>query len=289
MVVDIYQYFKHHPKHNKLIGNDYLFVEYKCPINVEKFELWTESHLITYVINGRKDWITQSSTYEIKAGDSLFIRKGVYTTKQHLNEDYCVILFFLNDDFIKRFISENNNFSRKIDLKKNHEQVFPIHSTETIHSLIESIFHYLKQGINIPRSLVELKFNELLFNIALNPDNKDIVEFFNSVSNSAKTNMEDVMMKNFRSDLKTVEFAELCGRSLSTFKRDFKGNFNTTPSKWLKSKRLEYAKTLILGTDLNINEICYESGFKNNSHFISAFKSKFNLPPHQFKAKYPET
>jgi hypothetical protein len=51
MRVDIYNYFKHSPKYNKLIGDDYLFVEYKCPIIDEEFELWTESRLITYVIN----------------------------------------------------------------------------------------------------------------------------------------------------------------------------------------------------------------------------------------------
>jgi AraC-like DNA-binding protein len=83
-----------------------------------------------------------------------------------------------------------------------------------------------------------------------------------------------------------TEFARLCGRSISTFKRDFNMHFNTTPSSWLKSKRLDYAKTLLLGSSLNINEVCYESGFKNNSHFVSAFKSKFKLPPGQFKAKY---
>lgn len=286
MIVDIYNYFKHHPKYNKLIGDDYLLVEYKCPLNVDEFKLWSEFHLITYVINGRKDWITQSITYKIRAGDSLFIRRGIYTTKQYLEEEYCVLLFFMNDNFIKRFIGENPQFYRSIDAGKNYSQVFQIHTSETFHNLIVSIFLYLKQAAHIPRNLVELKFRELLFNIAMNPLNTGIVEFFNSVSNSAKVDIEDIMMKHFQADLSTAEFARLCGRSLSTFKRDFSKHFNTTPAKWLISKRLEYAQTLIIGTDLNMNEICYESGFKNNSHFVSAFKNKFKLPPHQFKAKY---
>jgi hypothetical protein len=92
------------------------------------------------VINGRKDWITDSARYELRAGDALFIRKGVYVTKQYLEEEYCVILFFLNDDFIKRFISEYSEFSQKIDSEKNRAQVFPIHSNESFHSLVESIF-----------------------------------------------------------------------------------------------------------------------------------------------------
>ncbi len=286
MIVDVYQFFKHHPRYNKLVGDDYLFVEYKCPLNVEKFKLWTESHLITFVISGQKDWITPQKTYELKSGDALFVRKGVYTTRQHFEEDYCVMLFFMTDDFIKKFLLDNENFVRKIDAQENFNPVFEIHSNPSFQSLMESIFHYLSQSGNIPQNLVELKFQELLFNIALNPRNKELLHFFNSVNKSVKREIEDVMIKNFQYDLKLEDFAKLCGRSLSSFKRDFKTYFDTTPSKWLSNRRLEHAKTLLLGSDLSISEICFESGFKNASHFNRAFKSKYALPPNQFKSAH---
>jgi len=37
MAIDIYKYFLKQPRYNKLVGNDYLMVEYKCPIVVENF------------------------------------------------------------------------------------------------------------------------------------------------------------------------------------------------------------------------------------------------------------
>ncbi len=233
MIVDVYNYFKKHPRNNKLVGSNFLFVEYKCPINIEEFLLWTESHLITFVIHGKKDWITSEKTYELIAGDALFVRKGIYTTRQYLEEDYCVMLFFINDDFIRKFIAEN----------------------------------------------------ELLFNIVLNQKNNKLLDFFNAISQTKKTNIEDTMMKNFHYNLKIDEFARLCGRSLSSFKRDFESDFKTTPSRWLTTKRLEYSKTLLLGTNLNVTEICYESGFINSSHFIQAFKNKYNLPPNLFRTE----
>lgn len=98
-----------------------------------------------------------------------------------------------------------------------------------------------------------------------------------------KTDIEKTMLNNFQYNLKIEDFAKLCGRSLSVFKRDFNHLFNTTPYKWIKAKRLEYAKELLMESDLNVNQICFESGFINNSHFIKSFKEKFNLPPHQFK------
>jgi len=102
----------------------------------------------------------------------------------------------------------------------------------------------------------------------------------------SKIDIEATMLNNFQYDLQLEEFAKLCGRSLSVFKIDFFKHFDTTPFRWLKAKRLEYAKTLLLESDLTVNQICYESGFKNNSHFIKSFKEKFKLPPYQFKLKH---
>lgn len=99
------------------------------------------------------------------------------------------------------------------------------------------------------------------------------------------TKIESVMLDKFLYNLKVEEFASLSNKSLSTFKREFKDIFNTTPSRWLRSKRLEFAKKLLLEADLNINQICFESGFINISHFIQSFKSKYKLSPHQFKNK----
>ncbi|QCX38596.1 alpha/beta fold hydrolase [Aureibaculum algae] len=112
-------------------------------------------------------------------------------------------------------------------------------------------------------------------------------EFQSTKQKSSKTGIDlgIVMSENFLYNLKVEEFAKLCGRSLSAFKRDFKNTFNTTPFRWLKAKRLEYAKTLLLESDLNVNQICYESGFKNNSHFIQSFKEKFKFTPNQYKSK----
>jgi AraC-like DNA-binding protein len=281
MIVDVYEYFKQHPKYNKLVGDDYLFVEYKCPINVEEYQLWTDSHLITYVINGKKDWISSDKTYEIKGGDALFVRKGVYSTRQYFEVDYCVILFFINDDFIKNFINENNLTSTTESLQV-HDQIFEIDVNDSLDTLIHSVFNYLKQG-EVPKSLVEIKFKELLFNIILNPRNHKIKHYFTSLNETGKANLEYTMLKNFQYDLKMEDFAKLCGRSLSTFKRDLKNYFNETPGNWLKNKRLDFAKSLLTNSNLSISEICYESGFKNTSHFNTIFKEKYELPPKKYR------
>ncbi|MEJ2113837.1 MAG: AraC family transcriptional regulator [Flavobacteriaceae bacterium] len=285
MIVDLFQYFKAHPKYNKVVGDDYLIVEYKCPINSEEFQLWTESNMITYVISGKKDWIAPDKTYEITGGDALFIRKGVYSTKQHFEVEYCVILFFMTDDFIRSFINEHRQIKATKIPSKDFEQIFEIAVDDSFQSLILSVFNYLQQNQDIPQELIEIKFKELLFNIILNPKNYHLTQYFKSLEQTIKVNYEQIMLKNFQYDLKIEDFAKLCNTSLSTFKREFKTQFGDTPANWLKQKRLEYATSLLTNTNLNVNEVCYESGFKNASHFNKAFKQKYKLTPNQFRLK----
>ncbi len=284
MIIDIYRYFKEHPRYNKLVGGEYLFVEYKCPLNVEEFQLWSPSHVITYVINGRKDWFTAEGTYALHAGDALLTRKGVYTTKQYLEEEYCVMLFFLSDTFIRTFVAEQLPKGTDKDSNTSQREAVPIHSNAEIQVLIQSMFQYLKKGDAIPKELVELKFKELLFNIVLDPGNSAVRQFFHQIHNTTRTNLEDVMSKHFLHELSMADLAKLSGRSLSSFKRDFQAHFNTTPSKWLIAKRLEHAKTLLLGEDLTINEVCHQSGFKNTSHFVRVFKDRYKRTPSQFRS-----
>ncbi|MGW9686645.1 helix-turn-helix domain-containing protein [Flagellimonas sp. 2504JD1-5] len=283
MTVDVYDFFKKHPKFNKHIGNDFLLVEYKCPLNVEEFQLWTKSHLITYVISGRKDWITPKQTYCLTAGDTLFVKKGVYSTKQYLEDEYCVMLFFMNDEFIRNFTLQNHIQSRASEDEATKDGIFKIKTNDSFQILMQSILQYLTTNESIPPELVELKFKELIYNITLNKNNSTFKNLLFEISNQSKANIEQVMNSNFQYDLPIDAFAKLSGRSLSSFKRDFKKCFGTTPSKWLINRRLSYGKMLLTSTQMNINEVCHDSGFKNTSHFIKAFKKKYQLPPNQFR------
>jgi AraC-like DNA-binding protein len=87
------------------------------------------------------------------------------------------------------------------------------------------------------------------------------------------------MEANFRFNLSLEEYARLCHRSLSSFKRDFQANFQEAPGKWLLRKRLEYSAALLRTTRMNVTEIAFESGFEDVSHFSRVFKDRFQVSP----------
>lgn len=283
MVLNVYNKFKEDSSYTKVVGNDYMILEYKCPIDVDKLQVLLETNFITYVISGKKDWTSGDKTYHVKEGDAIFLKKGVYTIRQFLDVDHCVLVFFVHDEFIRHFIRENNVGTTQSQAENVDDNIFPLDVDESLQSLFFSIYTYLKMGTGIPKNLVEIKFKELLFNIVLNQKHKKLTQYFDSLNRTGMTNLDQVMLKNFQFDLQMEEFARLCGRSLSTFKREFKTAYRQTPGKWLTGKRLEYASALLLSSHLNINEIGYESGFRNSSHFNKTFKEKYQLTPKQFR------
>ena len=78
------------------------------------------------------------------------------------------------------------------------------------------------------------------------------------------------------------EFARATGRSLSTFKRDFKKFTNLSPERWLTNRRLLAAHDL-LRRDRRVSDVCFDVGFKNVSHFSAIFKKKFGVTPGQVR------
>jgi AraC family transcriptional regulator, exoenzyme S synthesis regulatory protein ExsA len=77
----------------------------------------------------------------------------------------------------------------------------------------------------------------------------------------------------------------MAGCSVSTFKRKFEQLYQSTPGKWIQTRRLEESYHLIHTTDKTISEICFEVGFENPSHFIQTFKTRFGITPKQLQYK----
>lgn len=103
------------------------------------------------------------------------------------------------------------------------------------------------------------------------------------MSDSCKPYLDEIMELNYTFNLSLAEFAMIAQRSIATFKREFKENYNTTPGKWLTQKRLEHAKLLLNTSKKNVNEIAYDSGFENATHFSRVFKEKFGFSPLQYR------
>jgi transcriptional regulator GlxA family with amidase domain len=110
-----------------------------------------------------------------------------------------------------------------------------------------------------------------------------LAAYFRKIAESDGPSVAEIMESNFRFNLSLQEYARLCHRSLSSFKREFQTSFQESPGKWLLRKRLDYAAALLRSSKLNVTQIAFESGFKDVSHFSRVFKQQFRIPPFTYR------
>ncbi|MBI2730246.1 MAG: helix-turn-helix transcriptional regulator [Sphingobacteriales bacterium] len=208
----------------------------------------------------------------------MFVRKGATIVEQFNDEGFCVVLFFIPDDFLCETLKTKSKPISTGD--KKFSPIIPLDTSETLKSFFVSIFSYFSENMEPDQALIELKFKELVLMLADNPNNAELLAYFCSMLQEPQSvSLQRIMEDNFSYNLKMEEYAVLCTRSLSAFKRDFKKHFNNTPGKWLLEKRLQHAHQLLQHSDKNVNEAAFESGFENTSHFSRSFKERFGYSP----------
>jgi AraC-like DNA-binding protein len=271
----------------QFVCRDSLITIFNCPpearLMKNKFsDLWSQENYIFYVLEGKKVWHTAHGSYEINAGDCVLVRKGACILEQFFDIGFCLVLFFIPDEFICDTLKSRSAPISKINEK--YEPVIRLQSTDTLKSFFVSMYAYFA-GTNTPdKSLLELKFRELILNIVDNRSNVQALSYFSSLmSEPQAVSLERTMNDNYCFNLSLEQYAALSNRSLSAFKRDFQKHFNSTPGKWLLEKRLQQAHLLLLHHGKTVAEAAFESGFQNVSHFSRCFKERFGSSPAAMK------
>jgi len=266
--------------------NDLLFVEYKCVVNDVKLKIWSKHNYFIYVLSGKKVWKTLQAKYEVFSGQAIFVKKGANIVHQYFDKNFCSLIIFVPDHFITD-VTRHCDIPLS-DLKnktKPSDSVIRLQPDPVLTAYFQSVLAYFGKKEQPPSSLLELKFKELILNIFSSRRNEILSAYLLSLCEENKVCIREIMERNCIYNMKMAEFARLCGRSLTSFKRDFMITYRTTPGRWLALKRLEYARHLLETTDKNINELTFESGFENPSHFIRTFKQAFHLTPLQYKKR----
>ncbi len=259
-----------------------MITAFSCPAEARlmktKFStLWTQYNYLFYVVEGRKVWHTSEGSYDISTGSCVFVRKGAFVLEQFFDVGFCLVLFFIPDDFICQTLGKK--FTAPA-VPPEQRQVIRLNTSETLAGFFLSMASYFSEAREPAQRLLELKFKELILTIADNPGNAELLSYFCSLIHQPRpVALQRVMEDNFRYNLKLEEFARLSNRSLSAFKRDFQEIFHTTPGKWLMEKRLDYARHILSTTQISISEAAFECGFETVPHFSRAFKGKFGCPP----------
>ena len=185
---------------------------------------------------------------------------------------------------VRWFVKIQTCFQQGTGSTISKDQVLPLHTNAIMNAFYESILAYFSSSTAPPENLLELKFKELLLTLISSDNNAELTAYFCNLANPRRMDdLQEIMESNCLYNLQLHEFARLCHRSLSSFKRDFQTKYKVAPGRWLLEKRLDVSRRLLMHSDKPVADVVIESGFRSNTHFDRVFKKHFGLSPLQYR------
>jgi AraC family transcriptional regulator, exoenzyme S synthesis regulatory protein ExsA len=246
-------------------------------------EMIAEEHSIVLVLTGELKVIQSQKTYVCKAGQALLFPRNQLSTLVKSAKDglpYKAVVIKLTRDVLRAFYEQKE---MPVAFIPKTDSIVPLPKSPLLDSFFNSILPYFDLEYKLPQDLSRLKVQEAI--TILRSINKDIDYILSDFSEPHKINLAGFMEHNYMFNMPIEKFAYLTGRSLTTFKRDFKKAFSTTPQKWLTEKRLELAHYQLSKNGRKPVDIFFEVGFENFSHFSYAFKKHFGHSPTELRQK----
>lgn len=240
----------------------------------------TKDHTLLYLYSGEQVIEDKGEKIIIKPGECTFVRRDhrIMMYKQPADgKQYQGISLTFKRNILRDFYNklEKNEIPKNVSTPE--DSVFHIDTRPDIASLFQSLTPYFDSNIQPTEEVIKLKLQEGIY--ALLNTNKHFFPILFDFTEPWKIDIMEFMEENYMYELTMEEIASYTGRSLATFKRDFAKISDTTPQKWLINKRLQVAYDKLQDQNKKVSDVYVEVGFKNLSHFYSAFKKQYGYSP----------
>jgi transcriptional regulator GlxA family with amidase domain len=96
----------------------------------------------------------------------------------------------------------------------------------------------------------------------------------------------NLMQINLHRSVRVSELARSVRLSRSRLYYLFKAEVGMSPVQYLKSLRMQKARSLLETPLLNVKEIAAIAGYNDGSHFMRDFKKTYGITPSQYRAGY---
>ena len=283
-MLNMYDAVLTNPNYSKLEIGEFLFAEYICGTDKKMLPNWTAKDYFVQVVTGMKTWHTPDGVWRLSPGETVFFKKGATIVEQHFEADVCLLMIFIPDALLRAAVREvMGELSLPATDSMPAQTALRVENDVALQALFQSLRTYLAGNEKPPEPLVRLKLKELVMSVLTSDTNGSLAAYFRRLAATESPSIAEIMEANFRYNLSLEEYAQLCHRSLSSFKREFQAHYQETPGKWLLQRRLAHCATLLRTSPMNVTEAALESGFENVSHFSRVFRDRFGISPMAYR------
>ena len=244
-------------------------------------ERYVASHALVIVLSGALRIETPEGYVQVIEQERIvFLPKGLYFISDLIPIDgaFQALVFFFDESICNEFLA-----TCQLPLTKSTSQIVSLEYGADLKFFTNGLLSLYK-GRNL-HQFTKAKLLEFLHLISLSEQGEQFVSKLEELKVREKKNIKLFMEEHFDKPLDVEDYAYLTCRSVSTFRRDFRSNFDISPKKWLVKKRLEKAAVLLAETTSSVTSIALQVGYEDTTHFIKSFKQMFSISPKQFQLK----
>ena len=219
-----------------------------------------------------------------------------------LDENFYIVVIYLEDslDKLKSIIEKyNRNIQEYIDYGNNIYCLFLSKISNNLKQelimFMNDIFEDNYSKINITYSILKYHTNDI-YNIFIEMKNivqnnykniKNIIDFDIKDKNEDEElkDIETYILNNLNKDVSLSSVAKHFYYNPSYFSRYFKNLSGVKYKDYLINLQLTQAKSLLINTNLFIQEIANRCGFKSFTNFLLVFKKHENMTPSEYRKK----
>ena len=211
-----------------------------------------------------------------------------YKMKCNKDDEFSNIELSISKNSLRQYLIELENFDlvKKIDDSNIFELLrsvpLSIEHKMLIHKIKNNPYHgelkklYLENCVNgLFLSILEsLRTNKKQKAIKLSKKDREMIE-----------QAKEILIQNFQNPPTIKELSRLVATNEDKLKKGFKVLFNDTIFSTLTEHRLQIAYKNLQKSDMSVDEIAFESGYKSASSFIAVFKKRYGKTPGQMRNK----
>lgn len=223
-----------------------------------------------YIYEGKGEIQENNEIHKVSAGDFFILHPNCY---HHYHAD-------LKNPWKKIFLMIDGDTTLPSVMLKQYNIYDITYFPQLCNPLeLETIFELFKSN----NANISQKFETLLCSliIELAHLSKTTVSEISSI-NVAKKFID----KKINTKLTLEEIANYTNISVSFLCREFKKAFGVTPYTYILKAKIEFAKTMLLETNITVQTIAERFSFADAAHFSKAFSKIVGISPTKFRETY---
>lgn len=251
---------------------------------------WHEEVEVLAVCEGTLKLELVGQCYHIQTGEGAFINSSVLQSATNIGKECCKIKSFvfhpsiiagmIESAFEQRYVRPLLHCSKLSGIY--FEKGVPWHE-EAVHYILDTFDDYQLEPFGY-EFLVREKLSRLWLLIVRN--HQEVLSEQHSQNDMDSLRLKDMLAfihANYTNTLELHDIAKEAAISVRECLRCFKRTIGISPIQYLSRYRISVAADMLINSNMNITEICNQTGFESPSYFSLMFKKQIGITPKEYR------